>query len=63
MPVAPVGRAVGRTLIIEMLVQLGVENALGKRLLQIVERPSLTKTSFGSRPESSRSSSSFLVAI
>lgn len=38
MPVAPVGGAGGLTFIVQMLVQLRVQNALRKRLLQIVEQ-------------------------
>ena len=38
MPVAAIGRAIGLPLIVKVLVQLCIQNALGKRLLQIVEQ-------------------------
>src|SRR5215207_5580828 len=62
MPVAMVPPPRGG-LAFEMVVEFGVENTLGKRLLQLVEKPVLLKTSFGSRPSRSWSSVSFLIAI
>lgn len=54
MPVAPVARPVGLTLIAEVLVKLGVQNALRKRLLQIVEqtvtRKYLVRVAAGQQP-------------
>src|SRR6187200_3145406 len=62
MPVAMVPPPRGG-LAFEMVVEFGVENTLGKRLLQLLEKPVLVETSFGSRPSRSWSRVSFLIAI
>jgi hypothetical protein len=63
MAVAAVGAALG-AFILEVLIKLGVQNPLRQRLLQVVEQTvSLAKTSFGSRPASSWSKSSFSIAM
>lgn len=38
MPVATVGRAIGLALIVQVLIQFGVKNALRQRLLQVVDK-------------------------
>ncbi len=52
MAVAAIGTT-GPAFIFKVFVQLGVQNALRKRLLKIVEQSVLGNTSFGSRPGSS----------
>src|SRR5207344_379719 len=44
---------------VQMLIELGVQNPLGQRPLQLSTSPSLLNTSFGSRPAKSWSSKSF----
>jgi hypothetical protein len=51
-------------LTIQVLVEFGIQNPLRQCLLQAVKRrPSFANTSFGSRPESNWSRSSFSIAM